>query len=208
MSEATFEGQPEHVLGLDEEQESDLLSDLHDFMDAEEVQELNISTDEGFRITSKEQAGFFVRKLQELRAEADRINKTADTEIKRISTSVNAWREREIKKLSGNEEWLLGLLKEFAQQEVEGTTKRSVSLPFGTLQFKKQQDKFEYDDKSLLKCLKENPKLASYLKQNEPSPMKAEIKKVGTVKDGKLYVDGVEIQGVTVISQPETFDVK
>lgn len=209
MSESTFENQLEQNMleeHDDERLSADFLTELRSFMDETEVKDLNISMEEGFRITSREQAGFFIRKLQEVRAEAEQINATADGELQRLSHRVNVWKEKELKKLDGSMTYLIDLLRSFAETELEGTNKRSISLPFGTLGFKKQQDKYEYDDAQLLTFL-EQQKLEAYI-QRKPSAKKADLKKNGVVKDGKLYIDGVEVPGITIITQDDAFDVK
>jgi hypothetical protein len=197
-----------------EEQQDDerlspgFLEELHNYMDKEEVKELNINIteDDSFQIVNKEQAGFFIRKIQEARQEAEEINENANKEIERISNKVNAWREQELSKCASTEAYILNLLKNFAEKELSDTDKRSIKLPFGTLAFKKQQDKFDYDDAALLQCL-ENNKLEDYI-QRKPSVKKAELKKTGTVKDGKLYIDGVLIEGIVITPQDDKFEVK
>lgn len=209
MSEQTFENQLEERLLEEQDDErlsADFLTELRSFMDESEVSELNINMEEGFRITSREQAGFFIRKLQEVRAEAEQINNTANGELKRLSDRVNVWREKELKKLEGTLIYLTDLLRSFTESELEGTNKRSLALPFGTLGFRKQQDKYEYDDAQLLTFLEEQ-KLESYI-QRKPSPKKADLKKNGVVKDGKLFIDGVEVSGITITVQEDAFDVK
>lgn len=205
MSELEFQ---DHLKDQEDERLSvEFLSDLHDYMDQAEVQELNIDTSkEGFRINSREQAGFFIRKLQEARAEAEQINLSADKEIQRLSASVNTWREKELNRCNNVEGYIISLLQDFAARELEGSDKKSLKLPFGTLAFKSQQDKYEYDDKVLLDYLKQN-KINEFIRIKE-EPNKVELKKNTEVQNGKLLYKGKEIAGVTVTPQEPKFEVK
>lgn len=204
MSELEFQ---DHLNQEDERLSVEFLSDLHDYMDQAEVQELNIDTSkESFRINSREQAGFFIRKLQEARAEAEQINLSADKEIQRLSASVNTWREKELNRCNNVEGYIISLLQDFAARELEGSDKKSLKLPFGTLAFKSQQDKYEYDDKVLLDYLKQN-KINEFIRIKE-EPNKVELKKNTEVQNGKLLYKGKEIAGVTVTPQEPKFEVK
>lgn len=205
MSELEFQdqqqGQEDNRLSVE------FLSDLHDYMDQTEVQELDIDTEkEGFRISTREQAGFFIRKLQEARAEAEKINATADQEILRLSASVNNWREKELSKCNNVEGYFTTLLQDFAEKELEGSDKKSLKLPFGTLAFKSQQDKYEYDDKALVEYLKQN-NITELIRIKE-EPNKVELKKNADVQNGKLVYKGKEVAGVTVTPQDPKFEVK
>lgn len=191
----------------DERLSSSFLSSLNDFMEVKEVEDLNIDTqDESFRINTKEQAGFFIRKVQEVRNQAANINETADKEIERLSRRINEWRQKELNKCGSAENYLTTMLQDFALNELSGSDKKSIKLPFGTLGFKKQQDKYEYDDAILLAHLQLN-EMNDYI-QLKPSPKKAELKKIGQVIDGELHVNGTAIPGITVTAQDEKFEVK
>lgn len=201
------EFETQNITEEDERLSFGFLNDLQDFMDSEEVQELNIDTEgQHFKITSREQAGFFIRKVQEVREEAEQINAAAKKELDRLAAKITTWQEKEIARCANAESYIMSLLENFAEEELAGSDKRSLKLPFGTLGFRKQQDKYEYDDKTLLEFLEEN-KLETYI-QRKPSPKKADLKKVGMVKDGSLYVDGVLIKGITITPQEDKFEIK
>ena len=53
-------------------------------------------------------------------------------------------------------EFLERCLKSFAIKELEGSKKKSIKLPYGTLSFKKQQDKYEYSEELIMDWLKNN----------------------------------------------------
>ena len=82
------------------------------------------------------------------------------------------------------------------------------SLPFGDLQFRKQQPEWKYDEEKLLKSLKE-AELTEYIRIKE-SVDKANLKKSAVIQDGKVVEKntGIVLDGVIVEERPEKFDVK
>jgi hypothetical protein len=193
----------------DERLNSSFLLDLKDFMDEQEVVELSVHvSDEAFQISSNEQANFFLRKLDDLRNEAIQIELAASSELKRLAEKVNLWKDQELEKSAIAEKRILDLLEIYAASELEGTTKKSIKLPFGTLSFKKQQLKYDYDDKVLTEFLESDPNFKEKFINYKPSPKKVELKKEAKVVDGKIFIDSVEILGVQVSEQPDKFDAK
>jgi hypothetical protein len=194
---------------LDAQETQDFVTSLREFMDEEEVKELEIDVEnESFGIKTKEQANFYVKKLQEAREQALHINETANAEIERNTGIVNRWREQQLATIEGQLTYLTGMLETYAQSELQDSSKKSIKLPHGTLQFRKQQDKFEYDDNALLEFLEANPSLKEKYVQYKPSAKKAELKKIGEVKNGTLVVENVALPGITVTKQEAKFEVK
>ena len=186
---------------------SDFLTSLQEFMDKEEVKALNITSDEGFKINSREQANYFLKQILDLRQQQSEIFATAEEELERLTSIVNQWKEIETAKLDKRIQYFSELLEDFAYRELENTDKHSIKLPYGSIGFKKQQPLYEYDDKSITESLKENfPDLLDEVVQYKFN--KSELKKIGTVKDGKLYINNLEIQGVSVTERDDKFDVK
>lgn len=206
MSESEFQNQTEETLD-DERLGLSFLEELRSFMESEEVEELQIETSEGFQIMNREQAGFFLRKVEEIRAQVAAIKAEAVSERNRITSQIDRWEQAELNKCQNAEDHLVGLLRTFAEKELEGKTVKTVNLPYGKLSFVKQSDKFEYDDAKLLEHLEKNG-LEEFI-QRKPSPKKADLKKKGVVKNGKLIVNGVPVAGVTVTpAGPDNFSVK
>lgn len=198
MSEVTFES--EGVLSVD------FLNSLHDFMDQEEVEHLNIQTTEGFQILDREQAGFFIRKVQDARAQADQIKAEAESERKRLCDQITRWETAELAKCKNGEDYLTSLLKNFADKELDGKSAKTISLPYGKLAFVKQQDSYEYEDATILDFLEKNS-MEEFI-QRKPSAKKAVLKKAGTVKDGKLIVNKLVVPGITITpAGPDKFSV-
>ena len=75
---------------------SDILDSLFEAITEEEVRDLGIEIEkENFAITSDEQANFFLRRLEEVRSEKDKINNTCNQEIERFTVRVNNFRAKE-----------------------------------------------------------------------------------------------------------------
>lgn len=192
-----------------EESELNFLESLKEFMDQEEIKDLNINDPESFQIQSKEQANYFVKKILEIRSQQNEINKLADNEIKKTTTRVNQWRESEIEKTQQDEEYIMGLLRTFAEKEIVNVKKgKTIKLPFGSLSFKKQQPKYEYDDKKLLEVLESADDLKKQFVEYKSSAKKQELKKAGVVIENKLYINNKVIDGVTITPQDEKFEIK
>ncbi|PTY93009.1 host-nuclease inhibitor Gam family protein [Heyndrickxia sporothermodurans] len=197
-------------LELQPEQEqktgNSFLDDLLSFVEEAEVEELDLTTvDEGFSIQNMDQANFIAKKVKEVRAEMEEAAETAQAYLESYQEKISNWLEKTQNPLRNQEAYLLRLLENFARTKLEGSNKKSLKLIEGTLQFRKQQDKYEYEDNVLLTYAENN--LPQFIK-TKLSVDKTELKKKATVKNGELYIDGVLVPGVTVTAQDEKFDVK
>lgn len=182
------------------------LDDLLEFIDEAEVEELELQKEEdGFKIETIDQANYITKKVKQIRSEMEEAKEIAEAQLKAYEEKVNAWLSSVTKPLERQEEFYLLLLEQFAKEKLKDTKKRSLKLIEGTLQFKKQQDKYEYDDKELIAFAEKN--LKDYVKY-KPSVDKNKLKKDGKVKEGKLYIGDKEVKGVKVISREDKFTVK
>jgi hypothetical protein len=187
--------------------ELSLMEELKETIIDEEAKVLGLDNiDESYRILDDEQANFFLRRLEEIQTEEDGINEMCDNEIDKFAQKVNNFRETKINSLSSTKAYYKKLLEKYAEVKLTNSNKKSVKLPFGTLQFRKSSAQYDYKEEELLKFLKEN-KMDSLINVKEV-PNKADLKKVATIKDGKLYVNDIEITGVTVQEGGTSFDVK
>lgn len=186
---------------------SDFISELRGFMDDVEIQDLNITQEDSFRITSRDQANYFVRKVMDLKNQEQEIIMTAKQEAERLLGMIKQWEEKELSTIHSGMDYFNGLLREYAESELDGTKKRSIKLPFGTLQFRAQQPKFNYDDDTLKTYLQG---LSSDLVEEkvEYKVNKTELKKRAMVVDGKLMLDGKVVDGVTIETLDDKFEVK
>jgi len=171
--------------------------------DLEDINEF--SERERFALLSIDQVNWAFRKLAALKAKKAEIEQLASAEIARI----NVWKDAENRKLEDGYAFFEALLSEYAlrQRDKEPGFKKE-STPYGTVKFRKQQPKWNYDDATLLESLKSSG-LADLIRIKE-EPNKVEIKKVAIVKDGKVIdpESGVIIDGVTVEDQPDAITVE
>jgi hypothetical protein len=182
------------------------LNDLLEFIDEQEVQELGLGTaDETYTIKDMGHANYIAKKLRKVRNQAEEINTTANAQIDSYKQKVDVWRTSSLTPLANTEAYLTGLLEEFTHRQLEGSTKKSIKLVEGTVQFRKQPDKFEYDEDVLLAYLQTD--MPAYVK-HKPSIDKAELKKIGEVKKGQFYVTGKPLPGIVVTPQDDKFEVK
>lgn len=186
---------------------SDFISDLRGFMDDLEVQELNIVNDDSFKITSRDQANYFVRKVMDLKTQEQEVIMTAKQEAERLLGLIMQWQEKELSTIHTGMDYFNGLLREYAESELNGTKKRSIKLPFGTLAFRTQQPKFNYDEETLKAYLQS---LQSDLVEEkvEYKVNKTELKKRAMVIDGKLMLNGQVVDGVSIEMLDDKFEVK
>lgn len=199
-NELEFQSEQEQKTG------NSFLDDLLSFVEEAEVEELNLTAvDEGFSIQNMDQANFIAKKVKEVRAEMEEAAETAQAYLESHQEKISNWLEKTQNPLRNQEAYLLRLLENFARTKLEGSNKKSLKLIEGTLQFRKQQDKYEYEDNVLLTYAENN--LPQFIK-TKLSVDKTELKKKATVKNGEIYIDGVLVPGITVTSQDEKFDVK
>jgi hypothetical protein len=202
INELEFDNQQEqeHKTG------NSFLDDLLSFVEEAEVEELNLSNvDEGFSIKDMDQANFIAKKIKEVRSEIEEAAETAQAYLDSYQDKISRWLEKTQSPLRNQEAYLLRLLENFARTKLEGSSKKSLKLIEGTLQFRKQQDKYEYEDNTLLTFVED--KLPTYVK-TKPSVDKTKLKKDATVRNGQLYINDVLVPGVTVTSQDDKFEVK
>ena len=150
---------------------------------------------ERFKIESKDQAAWALRKMSKIKAEIEENNKVAQAEIERIT----AWRDEENEKLERSISFFESLLHEFFLSQRESDPKlKTMKLPHGTLKMRKQQPQYEYDEAQLLPWAKKNLPEAVIVKE---SVAKNSVKKY-------IQETGEVVPGVTIIERPEKFSVE
>jgi hypothetical protein len=97
------------------------------------------------------------------------------------------------------------LRQEVAKQLESGKKpKKTLALPYGKIALKAQQPKFEKNETELFQYAREN----GFVRVKEETAWN-ELKKACVVAGGKMYdTNGEIIPGVTVIEQPEKFELK
>lgn len=187
---------------------NDLFKSLLDDITEEEVEELGIEIEDNkFSILNDEQANFFLRRLEEIRSEKDKINNMCNNEIEKFTNKVNNFRTKELYSLENTEKYFISLLETYAKKQLENSNRKSIKLPFGTMSFKKGQRKIIYDDDVLKAYIKDN-NLNQFIKIKEEIN-KADLKKAIKYEDNNsLSFNGNIVEGISYLPAEETFSIK
>lgn len=191
---------------------SDLMQDLMDFMESEEAKQLDIKLGieekERFTIKSMDQANYFIKRIVALNQEKDNVRALSKSELERTKERLALWEQKKTESIDNQINYLSGLLEEFAKENLP-TGKKTLELPAGKLQFKKQQPAYKYNEELLLESLKaiqaEQFIVASPVTY---SVDKNALKKEGVIVKGQLYINDRPVEGVTVEERPQQFIVK
>lgn len=160
---------------------------------------------EQFRIETIDQVNWALRKLSVIAAKRKEVEHLADAEMYRIKS----WLESETSKLDGEAQFFESLLNSYALQQRDADPKWSkASTPYGTVKFRKQQPKWQYDEAKLLESLKSAGR--DDLIRIKEEPNKVEIKKAVKVVDGQAIdpESGAVLEGVSIEAQPDTVVVE
>lgn len=188
------------------------LQDLNDSINEEEQKALNIKFNQDAEdskfINNDSQANYFCKLIADLQTEKQNKNEFIDSEIKRICNHYEEFRNQEVRKIDQKVDFFKKALEVYAIEQLSGTKKKSIKLPYGTLGFKKQQDKFEYSDELILEWLKSNNQNDFIAVKTTESVDKKKLKKDGFVNNGKLFINNIPVDGVIVSSQEDKFEIK
>lgn len=190
--------------------EDDFLADLNQAIKEEEEKALDIDYQEEDNelIKNQAQANYFCKVIAGLREEKNKKNELIDQEIQRIKNHYEQFRLKQNNEIDRKIEFLERCLKSFAIKELEGSKKKSIKLPYGTLSFKKQQDKYEYSEELIMDWLKNNNYTKYINTKTIESVDKKALKKESHVCNGYLFIDNNKVDGVTVTKQDDKFEIK
>ena len=189
------------------DEQSNLMNDL--LADIESQQDVAMSANilDNPEAMTREEAEYMTKKYVALVKENEEAETAAADYLEKEKIRVNNWLE----KIKKNNQFLLdiygGALEMYTKAQLEETGKKSIKLIEGTLSFRKSRDKYEYDEEVLRKSLTDNH-IDTFFEEVEPKIKKAELKKAGTVKNNKLYINDTLIDGVTITPQEDVFSVK
>lgn len=167
--------------------------------------------DDYFVIDNDQKANWALRKIRHLKQKKRENKDFAQVETETIQKEideVNRWLESEKSSLDNDIEYMEGMLRVYAEQlKVDDPELKTHKLPFGQLQFRKQRDKWVYEDDKLLEFAEENMKDAVKIKKSvDKRKLKQKLKVVG---DKAVVADtGEVIESVKVIKRGEKFKVK
>ena len=157
-----------------------------------------------------ERADEQLRRLAKVRAEMAQIGEHARAQIERI----DEWHARRVEVLAGRERWLVEGLEMWHRAVLaEDPSRKSISLPCGTLKSRVQQPEWVFDDEVFIAWASEH--VPSLVRVPEPKPAvdrNAAKKALLTVEVGEgahsiLTAEGEVVPGVTVTVRPPSFSV-
>lgn len=188
--------------------EASILEDLKEEISKEEEYELGLENgpSEDYKVIDDDHANYILKQIAEIEQEEDRINNVCKSEIEKTTQRINTYREKQLKTLDGTKKYLSSLLEAYAKGKLDGSKKKTYSLPYGSLSFKKSQDSYSYDNTVLLNYLKDN-KLTQFIDVKESSK-NGEIKKALEVKDGIPYLNGQPVEGISITPGELKFSVR
>lgn len=192
--------------------ERDFIDELNEFLKEEDRKLLDIQQDENnnYIINDKHQADYFIKLSKQCEEEIEDIQKYIEEEKQRFLENLQRFEAREIEKVRNRQQYYNRALEDYAVRELESSGKKSIKLPNGTLALKKQQPSYEYQEDILLTWAeKYYPDL---VKTTIPEPKKSidkkELKKRAFIDEGSLFIDGFEVQGVSVEQRDSKFEIK
>lgn len=190
-----------------EENIMSLLDEMYNDIVDDEAKKLGINVeDENFRVMDANQANFFLRRLDQINKEKKEINDMCDKEIEDFINRVNSFRNSKTITLDNTSNFFTSLLEKYAQNELSHSNKKSLKLPFGTLQFKKSLDKYEYEDEKVLAFISDNN--LSGLTRTKIELSKKELKSALVIEEDKIYLNDKEIEGVKITPGSTSFSIK
>ncbi|GAB7387410.1 hypothetical protein BSNK01_12460 [Bacillaceae bacterium] len=177
-------------------------------MELEEIENMDLDseeTKEQFKIENLDQANWAFRKLAALHAKEQEVKRLAEAERQRI----NAFEERELNSIQRQREFFHSLLTEYATKEREKDPMFKAKTPYGSISFRKQQPKWEYNDDVLVQSLESIGR--DDLIRIKKEPNKNEIKdKLVVTKKGEVIdpETGSKVEGVIVTPQSDKLIIK
>lgn len=155
-----------------------------------------------FKIDTMDKAIWAMRKIAQAQEKNKAVQAQADAEMFRISAWVKSQKDSNDQQITFFEQ----LLRPFAEETLKGEKKRSLSLPIGTIGFRKGQEKFERDEEKLLLFVKKSA--PTFIKTIE-SVKWAEFKETIKVDGNKaVTADGEIVDGVKIEAATDSFYVK
>lgn len=188
----------------------DLLKDLMDNIESQEMEDVNITEEDIIdkkAILNLDQAYFYIKQLKTIREQITTTEELGKAEIEKFTFKISNWVRSQTSSLKFLEDTYSELLRDYASRNSNGKT---IKTPYGNLCFRKQPDKYEYDEESIIEFLKSSEEFKDYLNYQEPKIDKSALKKNLEVNyaEKTVYINNIQIPGITVAKQEPKFEVK
>lgn len=158
-------------------------------------------------------ADYFIKLVKKSQEEIDKINDYVDQEIEKTRIIYDNYRNEEVAKRQKQIDYFKFMLETYTIDSLEGKKARSIKLPHGVLQIRKQQPTITVTDETLEWLINKKPELVKTETKVKKSIDKNKLKKDSFVNDSNVMfveVDNVEVEvpGVTVTQNPDKFEIK
>ena len=190
--------------------QNDFLADLQEYLNDQEAIALDINESNDYLINDKHQANYFVKLSKQCDEDINDIKRYVEEERERLNKLLDDYLLDQIQAVERRKKFYDDALEAYIHRELDGTNKRSMKLPHGTLALKKQQPHYTYSEADIIQWAQDF--YPDVVKTTIPEPKvsidKKKLKDVGTIMDGLLYIDGVEVPGVQVEIKDDAFSIK
>jgi hypothetical protein len=157
-------------------------------------------------IDSDSKAEWALKHIAEAKSETQRLVNVCDTAIAEYVFKKEKY-QLKFEKETNN---LKAMLKTYFESvpHKESKTQETYELPSGKLKLKRGQIEFVRDNEKLVKYLETNPEHIKFIKI-EKIPDWASFKKEVDIKGSEVITkDGEIVDGITVHTKPDTFDIE
>ena len=165
------------------------------FLEHEDVK-VDQEQEDNFEVDDDHKANWALKKIRQLNKKKQKNEEFAEKEINEIKK----WLDQENSKLEDSIEYFESLLTEYAMKlKEQDEDLKTKNLPAGKIQFRKQQPKWNYDNKELLESVKSAGlnDLVKVKERVDKRKLKNQVEvagdKVINTKTGEV-IDGVEVK--------------
>lgn len=158
-------------------------------------------------------ADYFIKLIKKEQEEINEINNYVDQEIEKARIIYDNYRNEEVDKRQKQIDYFKCMLETYTIDSLEGKKAKSIKLPHGVLQIRKQQPTITVSDETLEWLINKKPELVKTKTEVKRSIDKNKLKKDGFINDSNvMFVEidnvNVEVPGVTVTQNPDKFEIK
>ena len=190
--------------------QNDFLADLQEYLNDQEAIALDINESNDYLINDKSQADYFIKLSKQCEEDINDVKQYIEAEKERYLALLENYMIDQITAIEKRKQFYDDALEAYIHRELDGTKKRSIKLPHGTLALKKQQPHYTYEDTDIIDWAKEM--CPDLVKTTIPEPKttidKKKLKEQGEIIDGLLYIDGIQVPGVQVEVKDDAFSIK
>ena len=188
----------------------DFLADLQEYLNDQEAIALDINENNEYLVNDKSQADYFIKMSKQCEEDINDVKVYIEAEKERYLALLENYLIDQVTAIEKRKQFYDDALESYIHRELDGTKKRSMKLPHGTLSLKKQQPHYIYTDEELLDWAKEM--CPDIVKTTVPEPKttvdKTKLKSQGMIVDGLLFINGMQVPGVQIEIKEDAFSIK